>query len=58
MRSSLLVGLLGAILSPWLFSQTYASMIAPTSGGKPTVPKYLVYRHFLGWVNAFSSSAQ
>ncbi|HEX4230472.1 MAG TPA: hypothetical protein VHZ07_17485 [Bryobacteraceae bacterium] len=40
-----------------LFGQNAGSMIVPVPNASPRVLRYILYRHFLGWVNSLYATA-
>ena len=58
MRNTILSGLLCAMSLQAILAQAPTSTIVPTELSKsPRVPTYLLYRHFLGWVNTLDNNA-
>jgi hypothetical protein len=57
MKSIAIVVTLAAVTAAGLFGQTVGSMIAPAPGSTPRIPRYILYRHFLGWVNSLHTAA-
>ena len=49
--------LFGLSLPLALVGQSAGSMFAPARGSAAKIPRYLIYRHFLGWVNSFQTAA-